>query len=615
MKRTLRKIALVLLTSFVAGSTAFGANILFVQDGSTGTADEIPAALTAEGHTVTSVYDDYANGDNAILQGGSLSQYDAIYWHASGDAGYGAEHNPATFADLTAYVNGGGRVFVTGYDVLASPTDVNMIGFLGGSNATDGGFAGTETVGIVVNSLTTGYADITGLTLNGPGDHDGLTGLQAGTVAVATGSNGTSHGWTLRTLGNGEIAWVSSPQASGSAFAQWTTVGSGWHEALLNFVYNVGNSFTAGCGNVLFVQDGATGTADEIPAELAAAGYNVTSVYDDYTNGDNTTLQGMNLDQYDAIFWHASGSNGYGEVHNAATFTNLSTYVNNGGSVFVTGYDVIASPADPELITFLGGTSSSDGGFSGNETLTTNANSLTVGAYDITGMTVNITGDHDGLNGLQAGTEAIASTGTSHGWTIRTLGSGEIAWVSTIQFFGEAFPAWGNVGTGWHEALINFAYNATSFDVTTSLNGLDITASNSNATSYQWINCSDNSAIAGETNQTFTATANGDYAVVITEGGCTDTSACVTISTVGLTNLDLNGLIVAPNPAKDGKFKVSSDLSIEAIEVVDMLGKKMNINANTTTGDVDASALSKGKYMVIVTTETSTRTAPLVITD
>ncbi|KAA3624141.1 MAG: T9SS C-terminal target domain-containing protein, partial [Bacteroidetes bacterium] len=49
---------------------------------------------------------------------------------------------------------------------------------------------------------------------------------------------------------------------------------------------------------------------------------------------------------------------------------------------------------------------------------------------------------------------------------------------------------------------------------------------------YQWINCADGSSIAGETDQTFTPTISGDYAVIITQASCMDTSACTTICQV-----------------------------------------------------------------------------------
>ncbi|MCA1762478.1 MAG: T9SS type A sorting domain-containing protein, partial [Flavobacteriales bacterium] len=78
--------------------------------------------------------------------------------------------------------------------------------------------------------------------------------------------------------------------------------------------------------------------------------------------------------------------------------------------------------------------------------------------------------------------------------------------------------------------------------------GETITANISGAT-YQWLDCeSDFEAIDGETEQSFTATANGDYAVEVTVGPCTEVSECVNIFTV---STDFSGEIPAriyPNP-------------------------------------------------------------------
>jgi uncharacterized repeat protein (TIGR01451 family) len=60
---------------------------------------------------------------------------------------------------------------------------------------------------------------------------------------------------------------------------------------------------------------------------------------------------------------------------------------------------------------------------------------------------------------------------------------------------------------------------------------LQTTASGS---TYQWIDCGNNSAINGATNSTFQPTQSGSYAVAVTYGNCIDTSTCYTFSTVGL---------------------------------------------------------------------------------
>lgn len=56
---------------------------------------------------------------------------------------------------------------------------------------------------------------------------------------------------------------------------------------------------------------------------------------------------------------------------------------------------------------------------------------------------------------------------------------------------------------------------------------------------------------------------NGDYAVIVTFDGCSDTSSCVIISTVSLSSLSMNTISISPVPAEDeiiiqGDFKIGS---------------------------------------------------------
>ncbi|MDG0972977.1 MAG: T9SS type A sorting domain-containing protein [Crocinitomicaceae bacterium] len=112
-------------------------------------------------------------------------------------------------------------------------------------------------------------------------------------------------------------------------------------------------------------------------------------------------------------------------------------------------------------------------------------------------------------------------------------------------------------------------------DLTTSTSGVNITANNTGV-NYQWLDCDNNySLIASETSQSFTATANGNYAVQLTENGCLDTSACVNISTVGVIENNFgNSLSVYPNPTS-GNFSIdlgdSYDKSV--ISITDVTGR------------------------------------------
>src|SRR5690606_39110319 len=64
--------------------------------------------------------------------------------------------------------------------------------------------------------------------------------------------------------------------------------------------------------------------------------------------------------------------------------------------------------------------------------------------------------------------------------------------------------------------------------------------SNAIGATYQWIDCDNgNVPISGETNQSFTATGNGNYAVEVTQNGCTATSLCTMVNIVGVGNNQL----------------------------------------------------------------------------
>ena len=85
----------------------------------------------------------------------------------------------------------------------------------------------------------------------------------------------------------------------------------------------------------------------------------------------------------------------------------------------------------------------------------------------------------------------------------------------------------------------------------TSVNGNTITA-NATVPSYQWVDCNAAYApIAGATTNTFTATKNGSYAVILKDANnCSDTSACVQITKIGINASGLHqGIKVYPNPA------------------------------------------------------------------
>lgn len=215
-----------------APDRARAAEILFVAD-SDGDAD-IATALRADGHTVTTVTRDFASGSNPGLRA-PLGDYDAVFWSADGTGSGSAHTDTVAFANLSNYVSRGGRVFVTGYDSIASPTDPALIAFLGGTGSTDD-FASPGAIVSVESSLTVGVADIRGVTPSGGGDNDCLRGFSGTTgtaLVAASGSDTTCAQWSLRRLDDGEIAYVSNGTGA------WSTTGGGaagaYNAAIRNF--------------------------------------------------------------------------------------------------------------------------------------------------------------------------------------------------------------------------------------------------------------------------------------------------------------------------------------------------------------------------------------------
>lgn len=75
-------------------------------------------------------------------------------------------------------------------------------------------------------------------------------------------------------------------------------------------------------------------------------------------------------------------------------------------------------------------------------------------------------------------------------------------------------------------------------DVSVTQTGMTLTANATTAT-YQWINCSTLLPIGGATSQSYTATVPGNYAVIVTQNSCSDTSACLFADTT--CNISISG--------------------------------------------------------------------------
>jgi hypothetical protein len=145
-------------------------------------------------------------------------------------------------------------------------------------------------------------------------------------------------------------------------------------------------------------------------------------------------------------------------------------------------------------------------------------------------------------------------------------------------------------------AILNL--NIDPLEVVISVAGMTLTAT-STAPNFQWINCENDTPIAGATSANFTPADPGNYAVVVSQGTCSDTSTCVTASDAAVLNLYTSTLTISPNPSK-GIFELSATETInDSFYVYDPQGRVIlegKISGAIT--HIDLSTYSNGIYVL-----------------
>ncbi|MFK7783522.1 MAG: T9SS type A sorting domain-containing protein [Crocinitomicaceae bacterium] len=159
------------------------------------------------------------------------------------------------------------------------------------------------------------------------------------------------------------------------------------------------------------------------------------------------------------------------------------------------------------------------------------------------------------------------------------------------------------------EIIVNPAIDLTVVDMSPTLEAT------SNAGTYQWVDCSNGfSIIAGESSQTFTAQQNGEYAVIISENGCTDTSSCFLIENVQLQELQaFQDLMIYPNPNAGVVYLEFKTVQHFDIRIHDLNGKivleEQNLLAQEYQFEMNADS---GVYFIEVLIDGFSKTYKLV---
>ncbi len=421
--------------------------------------------------------------------------------------------------------------------------------------------------------------------VGGPTTED-RTSLAAGTYSVtitdANGCTGTVN------------ATVTQPTSAVSGTTVVTNVACfGGNTGAINLTP------TGGVGPYTFNWVGGPTTEDR--TSLAAGTYSVT-ITD--ANGCTGTVSGITVNQPTALIASASAQ------------TNVSCNGGANGSATVSasggtaGYTYSWAPT--------GGTGATASGLTaGTYTVTvTDANGCTdTQSFTIIQPTALIASasaqTNVSCNGGANGSATVSASGGTAGYTY--------SWAPTG---GTSTTASGLVA-GTYTVTVTDANGCTdtqSFTITepsaidsnvTQAAGV-LTATQTGAT-YQWYSCP-NTSLTGETNQTYTPTVVGDYKVDITVGGCTVTSNCITVTTLGINEFDLfSKFKMYPNPTNGNlNIETETDGDFVIINQIGQIVERFSAKANTKT-TINIERLSEGTYFVKGGKGTNIPTKKLVI--
>jgi hypothetical protein len=154
------------------------------------------------------------------------------------------------------------------------------------------------------------------------------------------------------------------------------------------------------------------------------------------------------------------------------------------------------------------------------------------------------------------------------------------------------------------DSTITLNLTVNSVDNGVTISGATLTSA-ATGSAYQWLDCSNSfSPINGETSASFTAATNGSYAVMVTNNttGCSDTSDCVVLNGVGISEQYPDLFHVFPNPGS-GLFTVTTGewLVGKKLVITDSRGRTLRkVTIVQKEQHVDLHSFESGVYFLSV---------------
>jgi hypothetical protein len=133
--------------------------------------------------------------------------------------------------------------------------------------------------------------------------------------------------------------------------------------------------------------------------------------------------------------------------------------------------------------------------------------------------------------------------------------------------------------------------------------------------SYQWIDCDTGEPIEGADQQSYEVTADGTYAVIITDGNCSQQSECIDVTLLGVQDYALEGITFYPNPTTDRvNFDLPFTLDQGQLMLYDLSGQLIERISFEATDklELNMSRYATGIYLVQIESQGRLFTAKLV---
>lgn len=178
---------------------------------------------------------------------------------------------------------------------------------------------------------------------------------------------------------------------------------------------------------------------------------------------------------------------------------------------------------------------------------------------------------------------------------------GQYKWINGVTYFADPGPVTHTLtNAAGCDSVLTLVLNVQIVNADVSMpDDITIEAINNVADSYQWVDCDNGfSFVTGASAQQFLPISNGNYAVIVSENGCSDTSSCLSVSVIGLEEKTTHSVQLIPNPTS-GSIQVCARANILAYEIVDIQGATVfSREVNDVNFTIDLQSLNPGFYFL-----------------